>query len=1111
MMRTFLLSLLAIFGIASSAVAELYVGDGTGGVFIKKVEYSTLAEAVAAINAGTAEGDTIKLMRDVSEPSIEITAPMTIDFNGHHYHVILTKENKQPLTVNLGLDVTLKNGYIALSGTYATPGVINSTGNLTLDNMIVDGKHNGYWIEAAKENIPWAATCVFFAGKNVIKGNSRILAAEGANAISFLPLMDAESQIDLIKNATQLQITGKNVVVTGALNLFTFLGLGEDFDDLNEIMVQLLRFYSRIVIPASMEIELSENTQKESFAWAKVGSNKELVYTVTLPEDISSGYKIPAGLLNAEHIDVPSTDIKVSFKGLPSGVKLVKIKGTDETPETYELQGEFKKAGPFTAVMTASQTVTFEDKEGVEKPFTITRLTQVIGNITDFDITTSLNDPCTEEDYPSPNKISVTKGPYTIGKTIKLKASPAAGYKFDTWKRYNYKTESYEGVALETAEFSFDLTEKAPRAFRMDASFSLRDEIGALFAAPAVEGDKNWNTDKVITLKPGQPVEIPLDETIAETLTIKGLPSGLKLGTTVEGKPAIVGTPKKAKSASTLVFTQKSAVKGEDPKVSGRLLVVAPYDRIYSMTVLQNGEPVDKILNHGRYLVASVSRETIDPITITYNTPPTKLEAKDLPKGLKLSYDKKTAIGTLTGSITTPGYYEAIITATGPDGNTLPARFYFNVSHLREIKIPGIEDDEGNKLDEIRVTMTPTKGVIVPDDGFTALNAWLTENPTAKIKGLPSGMKVTKNKESGTLAITGTPKKGGTYSLTITLKGDDGITRTTTIDLYVNAELKISAIRDKFHVAYGEKSMIPLFEFSPDATAPTWGILNTNLGITFPDGSKVGYLPQLKNADATTEDDQAPINLAEYIVKVEGLPKGMKLEKRVYTLTHTDTPKEKMTTYVITGTPKVAENEWHNSTYSSYFTDKEYDCRYAWCSLPVTLTHKATGATGSFICYFSIEDYLAEHYKGTYILEGTAADVTDPDNPTPWPIRVVIDRPTGFGGTATVYVVTSLAEDEKSNWVWQKVATLPFAYNDNFFMDEDYTDYTAWYAKGKNRIAFYRNFLADDKWIDGYDHGTVIIENLEFKGKKFSSQLIDEGKPVWEEEAMLDPFGYRPL
>ncbi len=1079
-MKTFLLSLLVIFGIAVSASAQTVVPEVTfgppeaGGIFIKKVEYPTLAAAVEAIHSGEAKGDTIKLMRDVVEPGVSLAATMTIDFNGFSYYIVdedpNDEEDPTPITVYQYTPdqvVTLKNGYITVGEDTDLATILGVLGNVTLDNMILDGKH---WYSPA-HFFDDTALCTVLGGELVVKGNSRLLAPFGGYAVMLATLSEivTNGSIETKMFAPKLTIEGKNVLVEGALHL------DFDADDMDAYpnASAFLHFarYSQVTTPASMELELSELTQDFGFAWAKVGSKKELAMTAP-SGNIGSGVELDDFPITDDFGFTPGDKIKAT--GLPSGIKLVKIKG--EEGDTYVLQGEFKKSGSFNTVLTISGTY-YDEEEDVELDYTFP--IQILWEVTDIELLTEIEDPCSSENYPTPNKVSVTKGPYTLGKKVTLKATSAAGYEFEKWERYPDEAtepdEDPEPDKTETAAtFSFELTEETPRKFTARATFLLRDEIneGKLFAAPPVaegdtaalaEGEIDWNAKKVIKLEPGRYVEIPLDETIAETLSIKGFPSGLKLGKTEEGKPAIVGTPKKADTASTLVFTQKSTVKGEPAKVSGRLIIVEPYKEIDEVIFKQN----DAELADNEIVVGC--GEEIAPVSITYNVAPTKIVAKNLPKGIKFAYDKKTATGTLTGAIKTPAAYCIRLTATGPAGDTCTDSFWIYVDHIRQIESLNTVLD----TNLLEVNMTQTKGVVETNEAFTAFNTWLAENPTAKIKGLPSGMKVTKDKETGNLAITGVPKKGGCYLVTITMKDADGNTVTTTVDLYVNAWLDVEVEDDFFSIAGGEKAMIHLFEDYPEYSIPECGILNTNLGITFPDGTRVGYF----------NDEGSPIDLADYTVKVKGLPKGMKLEKKVYTLING----ENVTTYVITGTPKVANDEWDEEDYEDWW--------YTYYYLEVTLTHKATGMTGDCKIELSVEDLLGLYRQGTYVLEGDVLAYSADSEESVWPVRMVVDRPTGFGGTATVYIL----KDGEGSHAWEKVATLPFAYNDSY-IDFYWDSYTGWYVKGDTRVAFWQDMREDEYTGEFYVYYRAVIDNLEVDGVYYTSfYLDDDGTPDWYE------------
>ncbi len=1100
-MKAFICTCAVLFGMVCSAWAEVFVGNGTGGVFIKKVEYKSLTAAVEAINTGEAQGDTIKLMRDVTEPTIEITASMTIDFNGFHYHITAENED-EPIAVQLPpaevgeeqpelVDVTLKNGTIAIAGNKKLYTLLGVVGNVTLENMVLDGKYGVHSLAVLAEypDAPYGV-CTVMVGEVTLKGNTRILAPTGVNAISMVPLAASSAGSAY---APKLKAEGKNVLVGGALNVF----LGSD----NPATRNYFQMFSDVVIPATMELELSEATEDLGFAWAKVGSNKELAYTVTLPDELPAGVTLTSSELDSLHMGIPE-GAKAKITGLPSGVKLVTIKGKDGNPDTYELQGSLKKAGPFTALMTVTGSIV-EDVSGEEVSFSY--VTQLIGNVTNAELTTAINDDHTAYynhkfsgvTYDSPNKISVTKGPYTLGKTIKLSATPAAGYEFEGWSLWQNEGT---GLALyksfDDSKTSFVWEGSFPRELHLQAEFTLRAEIeDALLAGEYADWGKTW------VLTPGEQVEIPVNADIASRLTVKGLPSGLKFGKDKEsGTYFISGTPKKVNTASTVVFTLKSEEKGEPAQVTGRLLIVNPYEKV-TATCKQNGKELEEF--YYDYIATAPCGVEIDPITMTFNLTPKKVAVSELPKGLKFKYDAKSGEATITGAMSAIGLFYTHFTITGPGGDLSNTYIYFRSTHQHGFKIPELDAFASTGMeyhDSVALYMTPQKGEWDASQTFEKLNAWLATEPTAKISGLPSGMKVTKDKATGTLSITGTPKAGGYSLLTITIEGENGEILTRTLTFNANNKLEIElAKQEYFHVAYGEKAMVHPFEYRVDEAIPTAGILNTNLGITFPDESQFGYFAE----DDGDTPEGTPIDLADYTVTATGLPKGMKLEKKVYTLTHTDTPKEKITTYVITGTPKVSDDdEWDE-------TDEEaFSWRYAEYGVTLTFKHKATGAIGSTWMEFSLEDYLQEYYKGTFIAEGYPYFRYLEDTPgtraEDCVMRVVVDRPTGFGGTATVYLC--LPNDEYWQHSWVKIMTLPFAYNDAAFMDEGATCYTAWYAKGKNRIAFFHDFTAP--LMSGYLEPTaVVIDNIEYEDIIFSTKTTESGIPVWDEYAFFLPAG----
>ena len=125
--------------VAADAVAE--VGGTT---------YATLAAAVAAAE----DGAEIKLLKDAEGPGIVIDKNITINFGGNVYDIIGPAVGSAG-TTTLGFQilkdnkVTLENGTItestdgALEQPKAVKMLVQNYANLTLDNMVLDGKELG--------------------------------------------------------------------------------------------------------------------------------------------------------------------------------------------------------------------------------------------------------------------------------------------------------------------------------------------------------------------------------------------------------------------------------------------------------------------------------------------------------------------------------------------------------------------------------------------------------------------------------------------------------------------------------------------------------------------------------------------------------------------------------------------------------------------------------------------------------------------------------------------------------------------------------------------------------------------------------------------------------
>ena len=144
-------------------------------------KYESFAEALA----NAKDGDTLKLLGDVTGDGVKIDKSITVDFGGFIYTVnaeLVGSPNTKSQAFNLvqGKTITLKNGTI--TSTVARM-LVQNYASLTLDNMVLDGENL-----AAKNgngNDYVAYTLSNCDGDTVIKGNTVIKARVLAGQTSF--------------------------------------------------------------------------------------------------------------------------------------------------------------------------------------------------------------------------------------------------------------------------------------------------------------------------------------------------------------------------------------------------------------------------------------------------------------------------------------------------------------------------------------------------------------------------------------------------------------------------------------------------------------------------------------------------------------------------------------------------------------------------------------------------------------------------------------------------------------------------------------------------------------------------------------------------------------
>ena len=160
-------------------------------VKIGDVEYYSLKAAYDA----AVDGDTIKLLNDMTGTGIKIQKSVTIDFGGFTYTVnsgvgsrntetnafqILASTQRDANNNRIPYDVTFKNGAIAVvedpvAGSKEIKTVIMNYCNLTLEDMIIDGTGNTEMMYGV----------VFNNGLSNVKGNTSIKVNPGVTAVDI--------------------------------------------------------------------------------------------------------------------------------------------------------------------------------------------------------------------------------------------------------------------------------------------------------------------------------------------------------------------------------------------------------------------------------------------------------------------------------------------------------------------------------------------------------------------------------------------------------------------------------------------------------------------------------------------------------------------------------------------------------------------------------------------------------------------------------------------------------------------------------------------------------------------------------------------------------------
>ena len=190
-------------------IEKTYVAEING------VKYETLAEAVAAANAG----ETVKLIADAKGEGLVINKDITIDFDGFVYEITTpvgsTGTVSNGLQLLKGNNVTLKNGTLkvaddAKSDFYI---LVQNYTNLTVTDMVLDGTNLDKYSLTDGDSYTLSNNC----GNVAIDGKTDIIANdEGDLAFAFDVCKSAYYDAPVVTVNTTGEIKG-NIEVTAEI------------------------------------------------------------------------------------------------------------------------------------------------------------------------------------------------------------------------------------------------------------------------------------------------------------------------------------------------------------------------------------------------------------------------------------------------------------------------------------------------------------------------------------------------------------------------------------------------------------------------------------------------------------------------------------------------------------------------------------------------------------------------------------------------------------------------------------------------------------------------------------------------------------------------------